>query len=117
MNSNLNSKKTDFYKVGQVVFNKKVEKSYNNVKSFADLGVKKKNFSYTLSSGVGRMTGAFTKEEENGDTGKIEQKDILVKDIPKHLIRFALSKNPFYYFDSLESYFPNVESLSDFVEK
>lgn len=109
-------KETDFYKTGQVVFNKKVEKSYDNVKSFADLGVKKKNFSYTLSSGVGRMTGVFTKEEENVDTGKIEQKDISVKDIPKHIIRFALSQNPFYYFDSLERYFPNVESLSNFVE-
>ena len=109
-------KETDFYKTGQVVFNKKVEKSYDNVKSFADLGVKKKNFSYTLSSGVGRVTGVFTKEEENEDTGKIEQKDILVKDIPKHIIRFALSQNPFYYFDSLERYFPNVESLSNFVE-
>jgi len=109
-------KETDFYKTGQVVFNKKVEKSYDNVKSFADLGVKKKNFSYTLSSGVGRMTSVFTKEEENGDTGKLEQKDISVKDIPKHIIRFALSQNPFYYFDSLERYFPNVESLSNFVE-
>lgn len=109
-------KKTDFFKTGQVVFNKKVEKSYDNVKSFSDLGVKKKNFSYTLSSGIGMMTAVFTKEEENGDTGKIEQKDILVKDIPKHVIRFALSQNPFYYFDSLERYFPNVESLSNFVE-
>lgn len=109
-------KETDFYKTGQVVFNKKVEKSYDNVKSFADLGVKKKNFSYTLSSGVGRMTGVFTNEEENGDTGKIEQKDISVKDIPKHITRFALSQNPFYYFYSLERYFPNVESLSNFVE-
>ena len=109
-------KETDFYKTGQVVFNKKVEKSYDNVKSFADLGVKKKNFSYTLSSGVGRMTGVFTKEEENGDTGKIKQKDVSVKDISKHIIRFALSQKPFYYFDSLERYFPNVESLSNFVE-
>ena len=109
-------KETDFYKTGKVVFNKKAEKSYDNVKSFADLGVKKKNFSYTLSSGVGSMTGVFTKEEENGDTGKIEQKDILVKDIPKHIIRFALSQNPFYYFNSLERYFPNIESLFNFIE-
>lgn len=109
-------KETDFYKTGQVVFNKKVEKSYENVKSFADLGVKKKNFSYTLSSGVGRMTGVFTNEEENGDGGKVEQKDILVKDIPKHIVRFALSQNPFYYFDNLDRYFPNVEALSNFVE-
>ena len=109
-------KETDFYKTGQVVYNKKVEKSYDNVKSFADLGVKKKNFNYTLSSGVGRMSGVFTKEEENGNGGKIEQKDISIADIPKHIIRYALTQNPFYYFDSLERYFPNVESLSGFAE-
>ena len=32
-------KKTDFYKIGKVVYNKKIEKSYNNIKSFSDLGV------------------------------------------------------------------------------
>jgi len=109
-------KETDFYKTGQVVFNKKVEKSYDNVKSFADLGVKKKNFNYTLSSGIGKMTGVFTKEEKNEDIGKIEQKDIPLKNIPKHIIRFALTQNPFYYFDSLVRYFPNIESLSNFIE-
>ena len=63
----LDFKKTDFYKTGKVVYNKKVEKSYDNVKSFADLGVLKRNFSYILSSGIGKMTGVFTKEEENED--------------------------------------------------
>lgn len=112
----LDFKKTDFYKTGQVVFNKKVEKSYNNVMSFEDLGVKKKNFNYILSSGVGKMTGVFTKEEEKSDTVKVAQKDITIKDIPKHIIRFALTQNPFYYFDSLVRFFPNVESLSNFIE-
>lgn len=109
-------KETNFYKTGQVVFNKKIERSYGNVKSFTDLGVKKKNFSYTLSSGVGLKTGVFTKEEENVETVKIEQKDILLKGIPKHIIRFGLSLNSFYYFDSLEKCFPNVESLSNFID-
>lgn len=34
----------------------------------------------------------------------------------KNTIRFALSKNPFFYFDSLLHYFPNVGSLSNFIE-
>lgn len=110
-------KETDFYKSGKVVFNKKVEKTYGNVKSFADLGVKKKNFSYTLSSGVGRISSAFFELEPTvSDDTVIKAKDVLVKEIPKHITRFALSQNPFYYFDSLERYFPNVESLSNFVE-
>jgi type III restriction enzyme len=111
----LDFKETDFYKTGQVVYNKKVEKSYNNVKSFADLGVSKRNFSHTLSSGIGRMSGVFITEEET-TPDKIESKDIKLSAIPKHVIRFALAQNPFFYFDSLERYFPNVGSLSNFIE-
>jgi type III restriction enzyme len=111
----LDFKQTDFYKTGQVVFNKKVEKSYNNVKSFADLGVLKRNFAYTLSSGIGRMSVVFNIEEET-TTDKIESKDIKLSIIPKHIIRYALSQNPFFYYDSLERYFPNVGSLSNFID-
>ena len=110
----LDFKETEFYKTGKVVYNKKVEKSYNNIKSFADLGVSKRNFAYTLSSGSGRISNAFSKEEET-TTEKTESKDIKVSSIPKHIIRFALAQNPYFYFDSLERFFPNVESLSNFI--
>lgn len=111
----LDFKETEFYKTGKVVYNKKVEKSYNNVKSFADLGVSKRNFAFTLSSGSGRISSAFSKEEET-TTEKTESKDIKLSAIPKHIIRFALAQNPYFYFDSLERFFPNVESLSNFIE-
>lgn len=111
----LDFKETDFYKTGQVVYNKKVEKNYNNVKSFTDLGVSKRNFTHTLSSGIGRMSGVFNTEEET-TPDKIESKDIKLSAIPKHVVRFALAQNPFFYFDSLERYFPNVGSLSNFIE-
>jgi type III restriction enzyme len=111
----LDFKETKFYKTGQVVFNKKIEKSYDNVKSFSDLGVSKRNFAYTLSSGIGRMSGVFSTEEET-TTDKIENKDIKISSIQKHIIRFGLSQNPFFYFDSLERYFPNVGSLSNFID-
>lgn len=110
----LDFKETEFYKTGKVVYNKKVEKSYNNVKSFADLGVSKRNFAFTLSSGSGRISSAFSKEEET-TTEKTESKDIKVSAIPKHIIRFALAQNPYFYFDSLERFFPNVASLSNFI--
>ena len=111
----LEFKETDFYKTGQVVFNRKIEKSYNNVKSFADFGVSKRNFTYTLSSGIGRMSGVFSTEDETV-SDKIESKDFKLLAIPKHIVRFALAQNPFFYFDNLERYFPNVGSLSNFIE-
>jgi len=112
----LDFKKTDFYKKGKVVFNKKIEKSYDNVKSFSDLGVSRRNISFTLSSGIGVMSGVFGKEEKESKTEKIEQKDIEISVIPKHIIHYALSQNPFFYFASLERYFSSIESLSNFID-
>ncbi len=111
----LEFKESDFYKTGKVVYNRKVEKSYDNVKSFADFGVSKRNFTYTLSSGGGKMTNVFTKEEESftEEDGIIPKKLV---DIPKHVIRFALSQNPFYYFESIVRYFPNIGSITQFIE-
>jgi type III restriction enzyme len=119
-------KKTDFYKDGHVFFNKKVPKSFDNIKSFADLGVKKTNYRHTLSSGVGRMSSAFFEMEPTKSNDEvIKTKDVLLakdenrpeKDfIPNHIIRFALSQNPFFYFDSLSHYFPSVDSLSNFID-
>lgn len=111
----LDFKGTDFYRDGHVFFNKKVPKSFDNIKSFADLGVKKTNYRHTLSSGVGRMSGAFA-EAETSETETIKTKDVKLTDIPKNTIRFALSQNPFFNFDSLSHYFPSVGSLSNFID-
>jgi len=108
-------KRTEFYKTGQVVFNKKVKKNYENVKSFSDLGISKRNFKYTLSSGAGRMTGVFNSTEEDAPQDRTESRDIKLSDIPIHIIRNSLSRSPFFYFDSLERYFPNMISLSHFI--
>lgn len=111
----LEFKQSEFYKTGQVLFNKKIERSYDTIKSFADFGVCKKNSTYTLSSGVGRMTGVF-KTDEEAVTDKASIISIKLADIPKHVIRFALAQNPFFYFDHLKKYFPNINSLSTFIE-
>lgn len=108
-------KKTDFYQDGQVFFNEKVPKSFDNIKSFADLGVMKTNHRHSLSSGIGRMSGAFT-ETETSETEAINSKNVKLREIPKNIIRFALSQNPFFYFNSLSNYFPNVTSLSNFID-
>ncbi|MDF1674201.1 MAG: DEAD/DEAH box helicase family protein [Vicingaceae bacterium] len=110
-------KETDFYRDGQVFFNKKVPKSFDNVRSFADLGVAKQNHRHTLSSGVGRMSSAFfERESPTSNDEVIKSRDIKLSNIPKHTVRFALSQFPFFHFDHLAKFFPNIESLSDFIE-
>lgn len=108
---------TDFYREGHVIFNKKIPKSFDNIKSFADLGVKRTNYRHILSSGVGRMSNAMGFEMENPTAEFEMMKSIEVKlpEIPLHIIRFALSQQPFYYFDNLSHYFPNIFSISNFI--
>jgi len=109
-------KGTDFYRNGNVFFNKKVPKSFDNIKSFDDLGVKKTNYRHSLSSGVGRMSNAFIEMEQTQSNDEvIKTKDVKLTDIPKNTIRFALSQNPFFYFDSLSHYSKSLGSLSDFI--
>src|SRR5699024_9570493 len=85
---------------------------------FADLGVTKINYKHTLSSGIGRMSNAieFELEPTVSDSEVIKSKDVKLTEIPKHTVRFALSQNPFYYFENLSHYFPNVGSIANFIE-
>ncbi len=108
-------KETDFYKTGQVIFNEKKVKSYDNIKSFADLGLAKRNFQHILSSGIGKMSGIFETEEVVTDT-KVVAKDFKISEIPPHIIRYALAQNPFFSFENLVKYFPTIEALSNFIE-
>ncbi|MBK9212202.1 MAG: DEAD/DEAH box helicase family protein [Saprospiraceae bacterium] len=110
-------KKTDFYRQGHVFINKKSIKNFDKIKSFSDLGVSSTNYRHTLPSGVGRMSSAFFELEpcESNDE-VIKQKAVKLIEMPINIIRFALSQNPFYYFDSLSHYFPKVGSLSNFIE-
>lgn len=110
-------KKTEFYKTGRVFTNKRIEKNFENIKSFADLGVKNVNYKHQLSSGVGRMSNVFTEMESTTSNDEvIRSKDIKLSDIQKHVIYFALEQNPFFYFDNLSHYFPNLKSISNFID-
>jgi type III restriction enzyme len=109
-------KNTDFYINGYVFYNKKIPKRFDNIKSFNDLGVKKTNYRHVLSSGVGKMSSVFFElDSPQSKDEVIKTKDVKLSEIPKHVIRFALSQNPFFYFDNLSHYFPNVGSISNFI--
>jgi len=110
-------KKTNFYKKGQVFYNKKVFKSFSSVKSFKDFGVKNSNYKHTLSSGSGKVSSAFFEMENPISNDEVlKQKDIKLSEIPYHITRFAISQNPFFYYGCINHYFPNLSSLREFIE-
>lgn len=110
-------KNSELYKKGYVFSNKKLPKNFDNIKSFADLGVVKTNYRHQLSSGGGRVSNVFFELESPVSFDEVvKSRDVKLQNMEKHVIRYALSQNPFYYFDNLSHYFPNIGSLSDFIE-
>ncbi|WP_435549940.1 DEAD/DEAH box helicase family protein [Desulfobacterium sp. N47] len=109
-------KETDFYKAGLIYLNERIKNDYLYVRSFSDMGVTKKNYAHTLSSGRG-MSGALL--NENGNIERVAEsgrKDVKVKEMPRHIVYNAISRNPFFTFQSIHKYFPHVSSMRQFIE-
>ena len=105
-------KKTDFYLNGKVFFNRRREKSHDNVTSIKDLKVSKTNIKFTLSSAKGNVLNAWN--DKVNEMVLSDRRDISVSSIPKNVVRYALSSNPFFYYDNIVFYCPKLKSLSEF---
>ena len=109
-------KETDFYKHGIVYINERVENRNESVRSFADIGVSSRNYHHSLATGRG------TSEAVLDDSANIQQiveagrRNIPVRDIPFHVVRTAMARNPFFTFRSLKTYFPHIKSIREFIE-
>ena len=111
-------KNTDFYKNAHVVYNLKVAKDHSKVKSLKDLKVRKTDIEFTLSSGKGVVQNVWDENANSTiDLNLTERKRVVVKDIPYNVVRFALTTNPFFYFNNLTRFCPNIESSDDFINQ
>jgi type III restriction enzyme len=108
-------KKTDFYKYGVIWLNDRRPKDYQRIRSFADLGVKRRNYVYIVATGHGGTTAALA----NGKDGTVikdeTRRDIKIKDIERNIVQSAIARNPFFTFTSLQRYFPHLASMRDFI--
>ena len=108
-------KETAFYDRGLIYINERVKNRYEYVRSFADIGVSSKNFHYS------RPTGSTVSEAIlDSDVGvrriiEADQKDVPVEEIPVHIIRKAIARNPLFTFKSLKRYFPHLQSVRQFI--
>ena len=109
-------KESDFYKRGIIYINERVENRNQSVRSFADIGVSSKNYHYSLATGRGVSEAIL---DSSGDVKQITEAqriDVPVKDIPLHIVRTAIARNPFFAFKSLKTYFPHIKSVRQFIE-
>ena len=109
-------KQSQLYKQGFIWLNEKVKKDMQQVNSFDDfttLSVKQKYHEHTLSGG----RGAATRILDNSDTYEITElntKDVPLTDIEHNIVQAAIARNPFFRFDKLSRYFPNLCKMKVF---
>ena len=109
-------KETDFYKRGIIYINERIKNKNESVRSFADIGVSSRNYHHSLATGRGVVQAVL---EDSGEVQQIVEagrRDIPVGDIPFHIVRTAIARNPFFAFNSLKTYFPHIQSVRQFIE-
>lgn len=108
-------KKTKFYKYGFIYVNRAVEKDYSRIKSFSDLGVKKRNYVHVIATGHGGSDAVLAGGSRTPVLKDNQPRDIAVKDINPNIVRSAIARNPFYTFANIRKYFPSLPSMSNFI--
>ena len=109
-------KKSKLYRQGFIWLNDIEEKDMQQVNSFDDLttlGVKQKFHEHTLSAG----SGAATRILDNSDTYEItalNTEDVPLTEIGHNIVQAAIARNPFFRFDKLSRFFPNLRSMEVF---
>ncbi|MBN1327892.1 MAG: DEAD/DEAH box helicase family protein [Candidatus Heimdallarchaeota archaeon] len=109
-------KKTAVFKTGFIYTNERLKKDYKEVKSFAQLGFKDKDYSYQIYSGTGKKSDVLDLETDKIKVNKIT-KTIKLSDIEPHIIKNAISKIDFYQYSNLIKYLPSLQSVNDLIEK
>ena len=109
-------KETDFYKRGLIYINERVENMNEFVFSFDDIGISSRNYHYSLVTGRGTSEAVLDDSSSVQQIVEAGQRNVPVRDIPIHIVKSAISRNPFFAFKSLKTYFPHIKSIREFIE-
>ena len=109
-------KQTDFYKYGVVWLNMRRLKDYRRVRSFADLGVSRRNYVHSIATGHGGASAVLADGNRGVVVREETRRDYKVRDIERNIVQSAIARRPFFTFVSLRRYFPGLESIHEFID-
>jgi type III restriction enzyme len=105
-------KKTEFYKSALIYLNKQVE--YDNAEIFSiDDSSIPNEFNYHLRTGATQTTTIY--EDPSKQNIKLITKTFSLLDFGAPIVRKAIDKIEFYRFNNLKNYFPNLQSINEFI--
>lgn len=109
-------KQQEFFKSGLIYLNEQIKNKNEGIKSFSDLGVRKRNIEYGITSGFGQDKAVFHEEDFKMQSQEgITSQEVKLSEISPHIIQNALAKSTFFNFDNLKRFFPHLESAQEFV--
>lgn len=108
-------KKTDFWEVGKIYLNEPKKFDRSGLFGLVDIGIKQQRYKYNIKTGQMQEIAILEDTEKKLAFKNQTQKTYKLIDFGCNLIRKALQKNNFYQFSNLKSYFPKLNSVSDFI--
>jgi type III restriction enzyme len=105
-------KKERFWKEGVIYLNEKKKNTRQKVNSLKDYNIQD-IYLYHLGSKIG--SESLLLGSDKVVVRETNSRVILFKELSEFLVRKAINKLPFFYFDNLQKYFPNLESIKDFM--
>ena len=105
-------KESNLYEDGFIFINKQNKYDHSDIFSLSKV-LTEKIYKYTLKTGVSQTSSVFDPSADKKLVLKSE--DYKLSDFGAEVIRKALSKNNFFQYRNINYYFPNILSLSDFI--
>ncbi len=106
-------KKTKFWQEGYIFQNERIKYDRKKIKSFSDLALDKTIYSYDFGTGSVEETTIFVEDGLSEEEKKTKLKSLHY--FGETVCRKATDKIPFYHFNSLKLYFPNLNSIHEFI--
>lgn len=106
-------KDTKFFKSGMLFLNEQQKYTREDVFGLPS-SVRDTHYSVSLRTGFNLSSGLFDEQSKKGIERK--EKDFSFKEINKTVVKKAIYKLEFYSFSKLKTFFPNLESIDDFIE-
>jgi type III restriction enzyme len=106
-------KRTAMYKRGKIMVNKRIPHPRTEIHSLRE-GIKEVNITVQLPTGKQEDIKIMENGEFKQENGT-QTKEIKLKDVDEHVIRYAMQKMRFFKFEWLKRYYPHIKSKQEFI--
>ncbi|MCB0018834.1 MAG: hypothetical protein KDE09_13675, partial [Anaerolineales bacterium] len=105
-------KQSDFWQTGAIFLNRRIRNDRSDITGLSNIPFTNRH-TYRLRTGFAQDSAVF-EDATNGGRATVSQ-TYQLSNFGPHLVRKAINKLAFYRFDNLKTYFPHLESITQFI--